>query len=198
MLPDYPKLKSELQGALTKILQARFRAHSGILNEIPRSRVFEGTGTQIQRASGQVEDSDDLSAQGVLTIKNAELPKLTFDDVLKKLDGMAQELAAEATRKLFKSLDALTERTGNVVDAGGKPLSAQAIIEVLEKIHIDCDEDGNLRLPTIVIHPKQTDALKAAEQEMEGNPELKKRYEETLEAKREEWRVREASRKLVG
>jgi hypothetical protein len=198
VLPDYPSLKQELHGALNKILRARFQAHSQVLNEVPRGRVFEGTGTQIQRASGEVEDSDDLSASGTLTLKTEDLPKLTFEKVVEKLDEVAQEMAAEATTKFFQSLEAATARTGNVVDAGGRPLSAEAIIEVLEKIYIDCDDDGNLELPTIVIHPKQADALRAAEEELDRDPQLKRRHEEALEAKREEWRVREASRKLVG
>ena len=36
------------------------------------------------------------------------------------------------------------------------------------------------------------------DKELESNPELKRKFDEMMEKKKEEWRAREADRKLVG
>jgi len=40
--------------------------------------------------------------------------------------------------------------------------------------------------------------MAAMDKELESNPELKRKFDEMMEKKKEEWRAREADRKLVG
>jgi hypothetical protein len=47
-------------------------------------------------------------------------------------------------------------------------------------------------------HPKLAEAANRAFAELKSNPQLKKELDWIISQKKEEWRAREASRKLVG
>jgi asparagine synthetase B (glutamine-hydrolysing) len=53
-------------------------------------------------------------------------------------------------------------------------------------------------MPVVHINPAQEEDVKAMIRRLETEPELKKRYDAIMMKKREEWRAREADRKLVG
>lgn len=69
---------------------------------------------------------------------------------------------------------------------------------MLETIQLEFYPDGRLHELHVIGGLFTPERLKAVEQEFESNPELQKRYDELMARKREEWRAREADRKLVG
>lgn len=77
-------------------------------------------------------------------------------------------------------------------------LSAEQILETLTQIQIDFRPDGTPILPDIHIHPDLADALRKALEELESDPDLRQQMKQLIVEKREAWRAREASRKLVG
>ena len=70
--------------------------------------------------------------------------------------------------------------------------------DMLEKIHIDFDKNGQPRMPNMVIHPDTLERIRPKLAEWEADPAIKKRRIEILAKKKEEWRDRESNRKLVG
>lgn len=94
---------------------------------------------------------------------------------------------------MFSTLTQVTDFTGNVVDGKGKGLSHEMLIEMLEKIHIDFDQDGNPLLPSIVIHPdmaKNFEKLKADEDL------YKSRFDEIINRKRDAYYAEKGCRGL--
>jgi hypothetical protein len=198
MLPDFPSVKGDLSAKLGLYLQERFRIHLGPVSGIRRVRVFEGTRQGIVRASGREDwtEFEEFSAQ--LTLSTGEISSLTLDSVLVKLDALAEEMAHKTARSMYRTIAGAVEEVGNVVSAGGQRLSAQHILDALAKLQIDFLRDGTPQMPEIHIHPDLAEALDLAIEEANRNPQLKRQFQAIMDEKREAWRAREASRRLVG
>ena len=69
---------------------------------------------------------------------------------------------------------------------------------MLETIQLEFYPDGRPHELHVVGRLFTPDRIKAADEELQHNPELEKRHDELMARKREEWRAREADRKLVG
>jgi hypothetical protein len=69
---------------------------------------------------------------------------------------------------------------------------------MLEKMQIDFYPDGTPH-EIFVDGPLLTpERMAAVDKEFESNPELKRKFDEMMEKKKEKWSAREADRKLVG
>jgi hypothetical protein len=198
MLPDYPEVKSELLDMLVEFLKTRITNYLGPLSEIPRSKVFEEDGHTLTRSSGEREQTNFQEYRAGFRVSDEELPTLRMDSLLERLDKTAEEMARQQTQSVFSQVSEAVERVGNVVDAEGKRISAQVILDVLSKMHVEFNSDLTPQWPTLFIPPGLSDAIQLAQEEYESDPELKKQFSQLVERKREEWRAREASRKLVG
>lgn len=134
---------------------------------------------------------DRLSVGLTVTIEdvvNFNLEK-TCMDIYEFGDSFRKDIA----KTLFSTLEQVTDFTGNVVDGKGKGISHELIIEMLEKIDIGFDQDGNPYLPTFVIHPdmaKSLESLKADE------IKYKARIEEIIEKKRKDYFAKKGYRGL--
>ena len=197
MLPDYPKVKNDLQQFFDTWLRERVRRRLGALSEIPRHRVFEGTGTSMLRPSGQEDVTPMQRYATEFEISFEEVPRMTLPDILSRLDKAAQDVADQIGRSLYQAVSDAADQIGNVVKAS-QGFTLAVIFEMLEKIDIPFDQDGNPELPEIHIHPESAETLKEALISLQNDPELRSRYNEILLGKKEQWRVREAHRKLVG
>lgn len=121
-------------------------------------------------------------------VNNFNLEKVCTD-----IYDLAQELLADIKKMMFKTLTQVTDFTGNVVNGKGKGLSHEMLIELLEKIHIDFDQEGNPMLPTMVMSPdmaKNFAKLKSQESL------YKTRYEEIINQKRKAYYAEKGCRRL--
>ena len=159
---------------------------------------MEGKSTAIIRSSGEKDSVKMVTAGSTIELKAEEISKLTLQKVIELIDNAALEIAKQKERLAIDTLNEVTNKTGNIVSGAGKPLSADNIIEVMEKISLDFNAKGEAEWSTIVVHPDMGDALKRAIDVLDTEPTTKQRLEAVLLKKREEWRGREASRKLVG
>jgi ribosomal protein S21 len=203
MLPDFPELKAELSKFIFEFLAQRVYLHLGALSEIRRHTVFEGPqedsqGQQLVRHTGEVENSGLKLMSAEISVSSNEFPKMTLDQVLSKADEIAQKLASQMAKHAYQRISETLEGTGNTVDAKGKKLSAELILELFSTVQIDFDRNGNPKMPKFHIHPKLAETLSLAINELENNRELKRELNQILVNKKEEWREREAYRKLVG
>src|ERR1041385_3789438 len=131
--------------------------------------------------SGEIEiDLRDIQRKGEIAIDEAMRP--------------ANQEINEAQRKaLFETLN----RTVPSLDAGGRPISAELIIEMWESMDFSFDEAGNWQRPTMVINPIQVPRVKKELLRLESEPCLIRQFEELLAKKKRDWDDREASRELV-
>jgi len=198
MLPDLPKLKTELDQRLTSYVSKRAHGMLGIFQDIGRHIIHEGSKTKIIRATGDEETNEMFHASSEVRIDVREVPSMTVESRRELLDSLAEDMARQMSGHMFHSLDETLEKYGQTVDNEGKPFSPETIFEVLEKIAMDFDEEGNQKSLSLAIHPekqqKVIDVLKA----IECDEVLRAKHEALIDRKRKEWRDREAARKLVG
>jgi len=198
LLPDFPDIKGDVTARLVEFLEARREYHLGPLSEVVHVRFFEGDGFGITRPSGEREPGEYKQVESTIEIKHEEIPTMTLDTLLAKLDEAAQGLARQIAEDMYRTISDAIQSAGNVIDAKGERLTAQTILDALSMLQIDFEADGTPRMPQMHVHPSLAEAVQRAGEELDRNPELKKQLGELWIIKREEWRAREASRKLVG
>lgn len=198
MLPDLPKLKRELQRIVDQYLQRQVRARMGVFDEAPRHILHEGTRMRIVRADGTVEESSLKQATAEMAIKMEEIPTLSIEDRVVRLDEIAEEMAKQISEHLFGTLNETLEKAGQVVDAKGKPFDAETLFGVLSSIQLNFDDSGQHHGLKLVVPPAMAERVRAVFEQIDADPTLKRRHEELINRKFGEWRDREAARKLVG
>lgn len=198
MLPDIPPLKKEIARKLQAAFKQRVNAYMGAINEAPRYFIKEGRRVVTIRPDGRNEETELQTASAETSIRFDEVPHLSIQDRLTKLDEAAPEMARQISEYAFGQINEAVERVGNVVYGGGKALSPEVYLEVIEKIHLDFDANGKPRELSLVIPPHLEQRAKETLEKLHQDPEYSKRYQEIIDKKRMEWRDREAARKLVG
>ena len=200
MLPDFLKVKARLETMLNYQMELARLSHPGPLAAIRESVVFEGNKITIIREDGSVDEMGFEEITAELQVNFAEVETMTHEMVLDKINRPAKEIEEKKAKFAYEQIGKAkaAEDAGNVVSADGKPSSIEMLFEMLEKIDLDFDEAGNPSGTMFVAHPKLFPAIAKAISQAEAYPETAKRYQELMDQKREEWRVRENNRKLVG
>ena len=90
----------------------------------------------------------------------------------------------------------ISEKAGTSIDAGGKPVSPEMLLDMMSAVQMEFEPDGTPS-QSFVIHPDMFPALKKVSDQIENDPELKRKNTEILERQREAWAARESNRKLV-
>jgi hypothetical protein len=197
MLPDLPNLKQDIRRIQDRHLENRIDQQSGFFSELPKHYMHEGNRMRIRRANGSVEEIKRKKTLGKLSLNVSEIPALTLKERIAKLDTVADQMADQMVTHTIETLGEGLDKAGQVIDRKGKPFDAETIFEVLEKIQIEFDKSEQYDL-TILIPPALAPRVKEILQLLETDKNLQKRHAEIMERKREEWRDREAARKLVG
>jgi hypothetical protein len=197
MLPDYPELKGRFEAIFSRFMNARVKEKLGpTFRSMRQQRIFEGKRSSIRRASGS-EDTTAFEETGVgLQFAFDEIPRLGVLDVLKRLDEMADKMAREISQRLFASMNATLDKHGQSLNAGGRPPSAELILEMLGGLEMSF-EDGKPGIQ-LVHHPSMTEEFQAAAAELMNDPDKSRLYRDLMDRKREEWRARESDRSLDG
>lgn len=198
MFPDIQPFGSRLNRALSRAIEVRARELAPILNDINRAPMYEGKRTGMSRPKEENEVTPLHEASAELELTDDELATLNPAMMRNKLEGVADQMARQISEMLFKMLGDATAKTGNVVDAKGQPISFEVLMEALSALPVEFDEVSGEPTLSIVISPKQAERVKAMSEEYEQNPEQKRRHQELLAKKREEWRARSSRRRLVG
>ncbi len=198
MLPDFLKTKEKLVKILFHIFHQDRLTHLGPIANVPVSLTFEGSKTVLIREDGSVEEKDFKKASAELPIDLSEFENMNDEIVSNKINEVAEEIAGQQVKSFYEVIDKATEEVGNVVSADGQPFSMDMFFEGLEKIDIDFDEEGNPSELMCPVNPKLFPSVKRVIEDAKSDPEIDKRFKAIMERKKEEWRVRESNRKLVG
>lgn len=198
MLPDFPKLKTEIkQKYLMKVFREG-RLEDTLLSRVKSYLQHEGQGGSYQTVDGAVKLKDFEKFENNYEITVEDVVEKPFEEILDKFYKMGNEVASVMAKYSFRKIGEAVDEVGNSIDAAGKPWSPELFLEAIDKITIDFDlETGKPELPTIYIHPDQAESVKKMISVAEADEEHKKKFEVIIERKRGEWRDREAARKLV-
>lgn len=198
MLPDFLKVKARLQKMHSHLMKQAHLLHLGPLAAIRESVVFEGNKITIIREDGSVEEMGFEEITAELQVNFAEVETMTHEMVLDKINRPAKEIAEKKAKFAYEQIGKAAEDGGNVVSADGQPSSIEILCEMFEKMDLDFDEAGNPSGTMFVASPKLFPLIVEAISQAEADPETAKRDQALIDQKREEWRVRENNRKLVG
>ena len=158
----------------------------------------EGEGYQYQTLDGGQRQTDYLPIHAESNFSAEDILRDGLVGAVNRMRDMGTEIGHQQEAHLFEMANKATAEVGNVIDAGGKPMTLELFIDCIDMISIDFDEEtGNPKLPTFYVHPDQGDSVRSLIEESQQNHELKKRFDAVIERKREEWREREDYRQLV-
>ena len=196
MLPDFPKIKRKWSDMFVRML--RKRIHQGsFLSQIRTTRHFEGDRQRVTDVTGDTEESDYETFSEALEVNRQDLIDRGPIAYMASLEKIAKEFESQQSKMIFERVNKVTAKTGNMVNAGGQDINPDLILQVLETIEIDFNEAGQPRLPTLVASPEQIQRLKEKMPEWEKDESYKRKFDELIKRKRQEWNDRESHRKLV-
>jgi hypothetical protein len=92
-----------------------------------------------------------------------------YEAMFESADAMAEQLVGY----FVESMGKVTEGTGNMVDAGGRPFGFEVFYETLAKLDFSVDENDELVMPSLVMNPADAEKLRdlpALTDEQQLNP----------------------------
>ena len=196
MLPDFPETKKLFSHFFRTYMRRRAREISPY-GAVQTRYLHEGRAMKITRADRSESTSGMEQLSVLLDIKHDEIENLTLQKAIAKHDAMIVEMVQKQTDFIRERMSSEIPESQSL-DGKGRKFDAQVLIELLEKMQIDFYPDGTpheLHVDGPLFTPE---SLAAVDKEFENNPELKRKFDEMMEKKKEEWRAREADRKLVG
>jgi len=113
------------------------------------------------------------------------------DEFASTLAQLASKYEEAMGTTLIHTLTDVTEAVGNVVEADGRPLSWDFVLDAIEMVDVSFDEDGRYHLD-IAINPDTYKLL----QRIELTPEQQQRHDDIIQRKKEQWYAQKRSRRL--
>lgn len=196
MLPDYSETKRLFVRFFQTYARRKARAISPFA-DVQTRYLHEGRGMKVTRADKSESNTETQQLSSEMQIKFDEIPDLTLEKAVAKYDEMILDMVRKQTGFALQRLSEDIPASQSV-DAKGKKLDAEIILEMLETIQLEFYPDGRPHELHVIGGLFSPERLKAVDEQFQNSPELQKRHNELIERKREEWRAREASRKLVG
>ena len=196
MLPDFPSSKQKILKAIQQRLDLLERELHPVLAQVGRYVQHEGLATEFEQV-GYGRKSQEATEQSVaVEIRLDEVPTLVGAVLEEKLRTIAKDMGGLKIKMMLDRIAEATEITGNRVDAQGERLTGRLILDMIESAEEDFDQLGNSK-SSFLVHPEMLPELKRINDEVENDPELKRRLEAIQRKKRELWADRESRRKLV-
>ncbi len=196
MLPDFPKIKKKFEDNINIYIRKLVR-QDPVFSQIREEIHFEGEKMATKTMDGELDEGGYQEISGEIKINKDEIIEKGPIAFINNIQEVAEEIKKQKAEMMFRKIDEITTKTGNKVDIKGRPLTFDVFMEMLEKLWIDFDSNGNPIMPTLVISPKLGEKMKERIVEWEKNPDCKKRHNELIERKRKEWNDRESHRILV-
>lgn len=192
MLPDFPHSKDQIRHRISLGIYYAARAKAPLLAEIKTIVQHEGKIHAYDRirAAPVTEGYEQLGIP--VTIELAEIPELVGERLAAKVDAIAEQMASKEMELFYRKQSQACEEVGNAVDAKGAPLTADILLDMLERTDMEFGPD-NQPLGRFVVGPSGADRLQA----LQEDPDFQVRYKELVERKHDAWRDRESNRKLV-
>lgn len=196
MLSDFPKVKEKVIKTLYKRLQTH--AIPEPFQKAKHLSYHEGNRHRIIRSDGSVTENEFMEATGTITLDLLQCDSISLEEVIAKVDVAVEEMKSQMAQHFFDEISKSVDEVGNTINAKGNSFTAEMYLAALEKVQLDFFGDGTPHELTLVCSPKMAPRMKAELQRLHTEPELERQHRELIRKKREEWRERENSRKLVG
>jgi hypothetical protein len=139
-------------------------------------------------------DHAPVQVSGILAISHDTLRNTDIDTYVAALHDLAQEYVRELSQEFFRVMSDVTNATGNVINAEGRPLSVDRILDALEMTDMTFDKHGQPVLSNKIIIGPQSAGLTL--ENMELTPEHTARLANILQQKKSEHDAKKRTRRL--
>jgi len=200
VLPDFPKLRRELEKYQIVRITAMVHQKEPILAQISGLTLHEGdviAYDQMTEVGTQTVSEDFKEGRTEFSVAFKDVAALTGEKLEAKLNEIADDLARQHSQAVQAVLDRTTREVGNAFDAGGAPLSKEMHLQMMERVEMNFDPKTRKPETTFWASQKMIDALKTALAEWSEDPEFVRKSKEITDRQYEAWRDRESRRKLV-
>ena len=162
-------------------------------------RQHEGREAHHTRVDNTKSTTDYKLSEFSFTLTRDELKDPDPSIVFQKLFDLGRQIGQDQTKRMLEVINEAADEVGNVIHADGE-LTQDKFLDIFRTVAMDFDPETLELLPgfSFVMHPEMARKIVPRVQEWEKDPEFNARYESVMATKREEWRDREARRKLVG
>jgi hypothetical protein len=196
VLPDFPRSKNDVLRLIKRRIGALERKQHPVLAQIKTFQQHEGVTIDFEQVDyGRKKQDGQVQAVSV-ELRFDEIPSLMGEALEKKMRVLADQSGALKMKSLFSRIEEATEQTGQKLNAEGKPLDGRMLLDIIDMAEGGFDRTGK---PTnsFIVHPSTLPSLKKASEEVENDPELKRRLESINSRQFQQWADRESRRKLV-
>jgi hypothetical protein len=198
MLPDFPVAKEALLHMLQRFIDSEVAHAEPFLGKVPKYIRHEGKDAILRRADGSVERASLQESAAEMVLSREEMRTLGFDVLAGKLVKLAKDLAGQQAGFLFGKINEMAESAGNVTVARGGKFNKELFLEALQRLEIGFDPvTGEATGPAMVIPESREREFQDEISSWDDDPEFKRRFDEIIASKKEDWHAREADRKLV-
>jgi hypothetical protein len=140
MLPDYSETKRLFVRFFQTYARRKARAISPF-DAVQTRYLHEGRGMKVMRAGESESNTEVQQLSSMIEIKFDEIPDLTFEKAVAKYDEMILDMVRKQTGFALERLNEDMPKSQSV-DAKGKKLDAEIILEMLETIQLEFYPDG--------------------------------------------------------
>lgn len=181
---------------MSQVEELRRRA-LGPFAEIKEMPVHEGKTTTLMHPDGSSStvNPELLSCEFDIQLSTWGTP--SGQSIESVLNRIATEVAEQQQRGFFKGLKEATERVGNVRDYHGAKFSLDQILEMMQMTEMSFDSRGRNDSQMIILSPELHDRMQEILSDPNTRAEFERKKRGLYEKKYDEWRDREANRKLV-
>jgi len=151
--------------------------HRGPIRNVPGD-------TPLDQSMFQVRGESSLPWESVRNCK--------IDDYTRFLVEISESQRKSLAKQFFRSISEITDATGRSINAKGQPLTADMILDLMEKVEFGFDDDGNPQYPTLILPPAAIEKLK----ELKPTPEQDQRWKQIIEEKRAKFNASKRTRRL--
>jgi hypothetical protein len=196
VLPDYPETKA----LFSKFFQTRMRRMTRALSPlgtVDARPIHEGRELQVSRSDNTYSKSKATTISTLSSISIEAIRHLTFKQAIEHHDNLIREMVVKQAGFFAERLAADLPASQSV-QATGRSLTAELILELFEKMEMEFNADGTAQSLNVMGGLFTPERLKEVEEEIRKSHDLAVKFETLFQKKRAAWRDREASRKLVG
>jgi hypothetical protein len=158
-------------------IRSRQTGHAGPVRNVPGPEPVDHVLTRF-------EEEFAIHADVIRQTEVEQFVSIIVDVVEKYLEAMS--------RTFVETAQDVTEAVGNVIDAGGKPLSWDLILDGLEMREIAFDKDGRVSGLQLMMNPRTAEMLTS----IEMTEEQERRLNDILQRKKEAWDAQQRTRRL--
>jgi hypothetical protein len=188
-LPEYDECARSFA---FEAVSAIARERSPLLAQIPSAPVPHVRASRMTGESGEATSLEPAVLRAELEMDIRPIVDGDLGEVGAALERVAEQEVQSFTAAFVERMDKITEAAGTSVDAGGRPLSHDLLLEMFERIDIDFDDEGNAELALFA----PSNLIRKLQELPAITDEQQRAWDEMMARKRADFEARTRRRRL--